>query len=165
MQISELHAVAVGLGEVKISANPTEVLVAYGLGSCVGVSAYDPVVHLGGMLHAILPERLNGAPPHASKYVDSGLETLLESLRQAGARPERLQVRLAGGAKMIDVFDVYKTMPIGERNVQVAQNLLTAWRIKIQAKEVGGNVGRTLRLYIASGRMTVRSLGQPEREF
>lgn len=171
MPVSELLAVAVGLGEYKISQNPAEVLVAYGLGSCVGVGVYDPHLHLGGLLHAILPERLNGAPslngapPHASKYVDSGLTTLLEQLRQAGARWERLQVRLVGGAKMIDVFDTYKTMPIGERNVLVAQNLLAARRIKIQAQEVGGNAGRTLRLYIASGRMTVRSMGQPEREF
>ena len=34
---------------------PDEVLVTYSLGSCIGLSLYDPVARVGGLLHAMLP--------------------------------------------------------------------------------------------------------------
>jgi chemotaxis protein CheD len=53
---------------------------------------------------------------------------------------------------------------IGERNVARAQMTLKALSFKIAAQEVGGNAGRTVRLYVVDGRMTVRVLGNQERE-
>lgn len=41
--------ISVGIGQIAVSSDAAEVLVAYGLGSCVGVSAYDPVAHVGGL--------------------------------------------------------------------------------------------------------------------
>jgi chemotaxis protein CheC len=42
---------------LMIETVPDEVLVAYGLGSCVAVCLYDPAARVGGMLHALLPHR------------------------------------------------------------------------------------------------------------
>jgi chemotaxis receptor (MCP) glutamine deamidase CheD len=36
--------------------------------------------------------------------------------------------------------------------------------LKLQKEEVGGQVGRTVRMYIADGRMTVRMMGSQERD-
>ena len=53
------NSLSVGLGELVISSDPEDVLVAYGLGSCVGIAMYNPVTKTGGLLHAVLPERFD----------------------------------------------------------------------------------------------------------
>ena len=46
----------VGLGEVKTSEDPAEVLTCLGLGSCVAVCLHDPVAKVAGMAHIVLPD-------------------------------------------------------------------------------------------------------------
>ena len=163
--LADASMVAVGLGEYKISRHPQEVLVAYGLGSCVGVGMYDPVAQLGGLLHAVLPQRLNGSSGVlAAKYVDSGLAQLLREMQAAGASNERLVIRMAGGANMLTVSDLQKASNIGERNIVAAIATLSAMRLSCRAQDVGGNMGRTFRVYVASGRMTVRVIGAKEKD-
>ncbi len=153
-----------GVGELKISGNPQDVLVAYGLGSCIGVGMFDPVTRLGGLLHALLPERNGSGDPAPAKYVDSGISQLLAELDRAGAERARLIVRLAGGANMLQgAPGLAQVFTIGERNVLEAQATLASLHFKIRAQEVGGTIGRTVRLYVADGRMTVRVMGQQER--
>lgn len=163
--LAEPTLVAVGLGEFKISRDPHEVLVAYGLGSCVGVGVYDPITRLAGLLHAVLPQHNTGAGLLSAKYVDSGLAQLLNELNAAGAGRERLIIRMAGGANMLTVSDLRKTFNIGERNILAANATLSALRLTCRSQEVGGNAGRTLRVYVADGRMTVRVIGAKEQEF
>ncbi len=159
----ENSSIAVGLGEVKISRLPTDILVAYGLGSCVGVGMYDPISHVAGLLHAVLPEHLNNSDQSA-KYVDTGIAELLAGLEKAGAVRGRLSVRMAGGAHMLNAPGFKQTLNIGERNIAAAWATLTACNFKVAAQDVGGNVGRTVRLYVATGRLTVRAMGSPERD-
>ena len=158
------NSLAVGLGEIKTSRNANDVLVAYGLGSCVGVGVYDPQVKVAGLLHAVLPERLNGTEPASPKYVDSGLMGLISQVEKEGADRRRLIVWLTGGANMLTAPGFKQTLNIGERNVVAALAGLATLNLKIRAQEVGGHVGRTVRLYVSNGRFTMRALGSQERD-
>lgn len=160
---AESSSLAVGLGEIKISRNPTDILVAYGLGSCVGVGLYDPTAHLAGLLHAVLPEHLNNTE-HSAKYVDTGIAELIAGMEKNGALRGRLTVRIAGGAHMLNAPGFKQALNIGERNVTAALATLAAYNFKIAGQDVGGSLGRTVRLYVATGRLTVRAMGSPERE-
>ena len=76
-----VNNIAVGLGEIKLSDDPNTVLVAFGLGSCVGIGIFDPVKRIGGMLHAVLPSSTtNNNQEVPSKYVDTGIPLLLTEL-------------------------------------------------------------------------------------
>jgi chemotaxis protein CheD len=163
--LAESVAVAVGLGEFIVSRDPQDVLVAYGLGSCVGVGMYDPVARVAGLLHAVLPQRNSGAGLLSAKYVDSGLAQMLQEMNAAGAGRERLIVRMAGGANMLTVSDLQKAFNIGERNITAATATFAALRLTCHAQAVGGNAGRTLRVYVVDGRMTVRVIGAKEQTF
>ncbi len=157
----------VGLGEQAISRNPQDVLVAYGLGSCVGVVMIDPVSRLSGLLHAVLPRATDGIQSGASlasKYVDSGIDNLIASLIWQGANKNRLVVRIIGGANMLTSPDLTRTFDIGTRNVEAAQSTLNCLNMSITAAEIGGHTGRTVRVYVADGRVTVRVIGEKERE-
>ena len=58
MIVSDATTIMVGLGEVKISEDPESVLACVGLGSCVAISAFDPVAKVGGMAHVVLPKTM-----------------------------------------------------------------------------------------------------------
>ena len=46
---------AVNFNEMKISSNPAETLVAFSIGSGIGMTGYDPIYMVGGMLNFMLP--------------------------------------------------------------------------------------------------------------
>ncbi len=153
----------VQIGEMAASDSPTDVLVAYGLGSCVAVCLYDPVAQIGGMLHAMLPTAPNGRPVgNPTKFVDQGVPLLLESLLELGARRIRLIAKLCGGAQMVG-SESSKTLNIGRLNVQAVEAALEAARLKIHAQSTGGRCGRTVKFYLADGAVTVRTLQQGEQ--
>jgi chemotaxis protein CheD len=158
------NTLAVGLGEIKISRDPGDLLVAYGLGSCLGIGVYDPVIRLAGMLHAILPVNPNGSTENAGKYVDSGVAMLLEQLIRLGGDRKRFILRMAGGANMLVAPGMTSVLNVGSRNVESAFATFSAMNLKLASHEVGGNTGRTVRFYVADGRMTIRTMGNQERE-
>jgi len=151
--------VVIDISDAKVSDNPTDVLVTYSLGSCIGVCLYDPATHLGGMLHYQLPTatmdpaRAQGKP---FMFADSGMKVLVDKLLSMGAMKKRLQVRLAGGATMAtgpQGFD------IGKRNYLAIRKILWSNGMIIDAEDIGGNVARNLYLDVADGTVTVRSNG------
>jgi len=158
------HVLSVGLGEAIVSRDPQVVLAAYGLGSCLGVAMYDPIARVAGLLHAVLPTSQNGHQGEGSafKYVDSGIHTLLAAMEEAGAQRSHIIVKLAGGANMLVATSLSHVFEIGTRNVQSAYQVLENLHLRVAAAEVGGNVGRTVRLYVSNGRLTVRKIGDVE---
>ena len=72
----------VGVGDMKVSSNPEDVLATYSLGSCIGLIIYDPVVSVGGLLHYMLPESsLDGNKAKKNPYMfgDTGIPLLFKS--------------------------------------------------------------------------------------
>jgi len=162
---AEQRAVAVGLGELRVTRDPQEVLVAYGLGSCVAIGFYDPFAKTASLLHAVLPCHLNGEDQFSTKYVDSGLAMMLRALNLKPAEHTRLKVWLVGGANMLaSAPGLARSLDIGKRNIAAAQDTLRQLGLKICAEAVGGHTGRTARLYVAEGRFTMRKIGDPERD-
>ena len=45
----------VGIADLKTSADPEDVVITYALGSCLGISAHDPVARVGGLVHVMTP--------------------------------------------------------------------------------------------------------------
>src|SRR5579859_2489009 len=85
----------------SMAARSPEKFVIYGLGSCVGISLYDPKAKVGGLAHPMLPSSLYYSNPTArSKYVDTALDDLLAEVRRLGAGKDRLEAKMAGGAAM-----------------------------------------------------------------
>ena len=156
---------SVSIGEIVISRVANDVLVAYGLGSCVSVSVFDPQKHVGGMLHALLPTSSGkgDAASHPEKFVDLGVPSLLEQVEKLGAVRNQLIIRVCGGAHMLTAPGIKNTLNIGDRNVEAVHAVLGDLGLKITAEETGGSAGRTAKLYMATGEVTIRTMGQKER--
>jgi chemotaxis protein CheD len=151
--------ITVDISDAKVSKDPSDVIVTYSLGSCIGVCLYDPATHIGGMLHYQLPSSKMDADRARSKpfmFADSGTQLLLNKLISMGAQKKRMDVRLAGGATMATGP---KGFDIGKRNYLAIRKILWSNGMFIDAEDVGGNFARNLYLDTADGTVTVRSQG------
>jgi len=156
---------SVAIGEFIVSEQVDDVLVSYGLGSCVAVCLYDSVTGVGGMLHALLPAAPNpeAAHTHPAKFVEHGVPLLIQAMAQRGARRSRLRTALCGGGQVLAVSGVNGKLHIGERNVDAAKTALQTAGLAIQAQDTGGQVGRTVKFHIANGHTTVKTFGKGEQ--
>ena len=146
-----------------VSNDPTDVIVTYSLGSCVGLVLYDPNRRIGGMVHFMLP--LSKIDPEKAKtkpcmFTDTGVPALMKALLDLGAQKKDLVAKVAGAAKLLDEKGTFK---IGERNYIVLRKVLWKNNILIAAEDTGGTIARTLYLHMDSGRTVIRSRGE-ERE-
>ena len=158
-------AVVLSLGEWAVSDDPSDLLVCLGLGSCVALCLYDPLRSIGGMAHMVLPDSTaTGAKSSGAKFVDVAIPLLLGEMEARGAGRARLQAHLVGGALMFQGAAFKATAHIGERNAEAARGLLRSAGVLVRGEEVGGVHGRTVRLEVATGRLTASSAGQVGHE-
>jgi chemotaxis protein CheD len=146
---------SVRMGEMTISAASHDELVAIGLGSCIGLALVDRGSGVAGLAHVVLPESQGAAGP-AAKFADLAVPELLEALQKAGARKERLEAVLVGGAKM---FALGAGLDIGARNEAAVREALAEHQLRIAAAETGGSSGRTMRVAVGAGTVSVRVAG------
>jgi chemotaxis protein CheD len=163
--------VVIGIADVKVSADPADTLVTYGLGSCLGVVIYDPVAKVGGMLHAMLPSGAADpakAAANPARFIDAGLPVLFKSAYALGAQKPRIHLTVAGGAAMGANGPEEDFFQIGRRNYVELKKVLWKNGVVIRDEDVGGNVSRTLLLHIETGEVTVKAGGKEftlSREF
>lgn len=150
--------IVVGLEEICISRDPSVVLSCLGLGSCVGVSAYDPVSRVAGMAHIVLPDDggrdREGAP---GKYANTGIPGLIQEMQAAGGLKSRIAIKIAGGARIFANVKEGSLMDIGFRNLAAVRQALDENGLRLQGENTGGSHGRSLLLYVATGLTRVTS--------
>ncbi len=135
-------------GEYKVVSDPDVVLSTI-LGSCVAACLRDPVAGVGGMNHFLLPGSGNASlgGGDATRYGVHLMELLINGLLKKGARRDRLEAKVFGGAKTIATFS-----NVGEQNVAFAMQFLKDEGIPVVSSSTGGEHGRKLEYWPVSGR-------------
>lgn len=148
--------ITVGIADAQLSADPRALLITYALGSCIGVTVYDPVVRVGGMLHFMLPQGTQSpekAKTTPAMFADLGVPLLFMKAYELGAKKERLIVCAAGGAEILDDEGHFK---IGTRNRTMLRKLFWKNNVLISAEDTGGTHSRTLSLRLSDGLVSVK---------
>jgi len=143
-------------GEFRVSDDPSVVLCTI-LGSCVAACIRDPETGVGGMNHFLLPGNVTQSTNEATRYGVHLMELLINGLLKAGARRDRLEAKIIGGARTIAGFS-----NIGEQNAQFAQEFLKDEGIHVVGCNVGGDYGRKLEYWPVSGRARQIPLNRAE---
>jgi chemotaxis protein CheD len=152
--------IVVNVSDAKLSNSLEDVIATYSLGSCIGVSLYDPVVKLGGMLHFQLPSsslHADRARQVPTMFADTGMSHLLAHMEAHGAMRKRMKVKLAGGAQILDDAAMFN---IGKRNHAAIRKILWMQGMFIDGEDIGGTAPRHLYLKVADGEVCVKTQGQ-----
>ncbi len=150
----------IGISDMHITTDPNETLVTYALGSCVGVTIYDPIALVGGMIHCMLPlSKIDKAKAQVNPYMftDTGITLFLRELFKQGATKKNMILKVAGASSLLDAKGIFK---IGERNHTVLRKILWKNNILIKAENVGGTLSRTLFLHMKDGKTEIKSSGK-----
>ncbi len=138
-------------------------IITYALGSCIGITLYDPFLKLGGLLHVMLPMRTDPNDQKVYKYADTGLREMIRKLSAFGMVKSRTIVKIAGGAKMFEIRGNSDFGNIGQRNAAMVKKVLMEERLRISAEDTGGSSARTMSINVATGDVIIRSAGKPEK--
>ncbi|WP_172194464.1 chemotaxis protein CheD [Saccharibacillus qingshengii] len=159
------NLVKVGMADLNVVGN-SGILRTTGLGSCVGLTLYDPQTKVAGMAHVMLPSsdiaRENQI--NIAKYADTALPVLVDKLVNMGASKRRLIAKMAGGAQMFAFAGSGDTMRIGPRNVESCKEMLKKLGIPLHAEDTGANYGRTIEISSENGILTIRSVQKGVKE-
>ncbi len=131
------------------------------LGSCVAVCLYDPILKIGGMNHYMLPLwNANGLA--SPKYGNIAIEKLVKRMLEFGSSINTLQAKVFGGGEVVKTENTY--FKIGERNIDVAKNMLAEYSISIVSISVGGQQGRKLRFDTKTGVVLMKYIQNQEMQ-
>jgi chemotaxis protein CheD len=143
-------------GEFFVTDNP-EVMVTTILGSCVGACIRDPLAGVGGINHFLLPGNLSrGKSAEAERMGVHLMELLVNGLLKSGARRERLEAKLFGGARTVKAHT-----DIGKNNAEFAERFLRDEGIAHVGGSTGGLHGRRIQYWPVSGRARQIMLSGP----
>ena len=135
-------------------------LITYALGSCIGITLYDPVIKLGGLLHIMLPKAGDQGAATPFKFADTGIREMIRKMAAYGGMSRRYVCKIAGGAQMFQMTGPIGN--IGERNIASVRSELAAQQIRIQGEDVGKNYARTMLMDVGTGTVRVRTMGRNE---
>ena len=125
------------------------------LGSCIAACIRDPVIHLGGMNHFLLPEARpgNGAPPRGPvrRRRDGAADQRDPPARR---RRRRLEVKVFGGANVIEMSSSY---PIGKHNVEFVEPS-SGPKDRGGGQAPGRHLARRIHYFPSTGRVKMRLL-------
>ena len=131
-----------------IYVSKTPCIVSTVLGSCVSVCLYDQVLKYGAINHYILPQ-WNGLDLMTMKYGNMAIIRILEELLKIGSKHENLTARVFGGSEVLT--GISSSFHIGERNIEIALEILNELGIPVILLEVGGDKGRKVIFNTSTG--------------
>lgn len=154
--------VIVGIADMAVTNDANITLATYSLGSCIGVTIYDPERKVGGLLHVMLPESkidMDKAAKSPAMFMDTGIPALFRAAYQLSADKYSVRICVIGGAQVMDSSGFFS---IGKRNYEMLKKILGEHNLKIHAEQVGGMVSRSVYLDLATGAVRLKVSGQSE---
>lgn len=147
----------IGMGDGGVTCDRDATLITYALGSCVALMLHDPVVHVAGMVHYMLPESPEseqGSSARPYKFADTAIPCLLQAALAQGADKRRLIVFAAGGAQVMNDNSMFN---VGKRNCLALRKALWKFGLVAHAEDIGGTVVRTVRMEVGTGRVWLQT--------
>ena len=114
--------IKVSMADLKVAKAPDS-LTTLGLGSCIGLTLYDPASKIGGLVHYMLPDSTKlRNNTNIAKFGDTGIRELYNQMIKNGANPRRMVAKIAGGAKMFEMSGNSTIGNVGDRNTDMARH-------------------------------------------
>ncbi len=123
------------------------------LGSCVAVTLWHPRLHVGGMCHVVVPQRLKGNFDH--RYPCCATDQFVKEIAKYNTRAADYEVGLYGGGNMFPGIKIDKKKQVGQNNILRMEGLMNESGFNLSEFHVGGNTYRKVSLCLNSGEVIV----------
>ena len=131
------------------------------LGSCVCACIRDPIAGIGGMNHYMLPGTMRDFDPatsdtessFANRYGQHAMDNLLQQLTLQGCNPSNFEVKLFGGAHVMDIAS-----EVGAENIAFAVQYFESKNIRIVSSDFGDDFPRKVNYSPTTGKVKMMKL-------
>mgnify|MGYP000099501504 CR=1 FL=1 len=131
------------------------------LGSCVAVTMYAPELNLGAMNHGVMPRSascVRRGSGNTAYFVDSSTELIYGEMLRAGADPDRMEVKVFGGAGVLCTGRGGEGFRVGPKNIVAVLESLSRLGLEAIKSDLGGERGRKLFFDTSTGEVWVKKL-------
>ena len=155
--------IKVGMADLQVTISP-HVLITLGLGSCLGIILYDPVLRIGGLAHVMLPDiEIAKIQHNKAKFVNSAIREMIEQMIKLGAHRKNFKAKLIGGAHMftgirLTYSNANSAFNVGERNILSAKEELAKQNIELIGEDVGKDYGRSVEFDLETGKVKIKTI-------
>ena len=148
-------------GETCLVSQPTVIRTV--LGSCVGAAFFARRLGAAGLCHPMLPVfPVRGSSGmheiERRRYVDFAIRDLARQFDSLGALRSEVEVKLFGGADVLDIVNPTSRATVGELNRETALRVLCEENLRLVASRLGGTCGLHIQFHTGSGEVRVRQL-------
>lgn len=135
------------------------------LGSCVGITFWVERLHIGALCHPMLPSVLARRSPQGSgegdrRFVDFAIRDLAARLDALGVSRAETEVKVFGGADVLDLDQGHAPPTIGKMNRDAAVRILRAEGYSVAASSLGGRSGMQIQFNTNTGEVLLRRFGR-----
>ena len=152
---SDQHVYQVKIGEYEVT-DSGERLVAYGLGSCLGVALFDKKESIAGLIHIKRPTAPTGTTSPKATFADTGIKMLFDEMQSKGATARHTKATLVGGIDTGGAASAVN-MSIGKKNIKQARETLDALGITVSNAAVDGDEGMSIHFDGGTGEATIET--------
>ena len=132
------------------------------LGSCVGVTFWNRKLGIAALCHPMLPR----CPAEGSRmtvaalrrYVDSAIREVAQRLDALGAHRPETEVKIFGGADVLQVEHTHTRPTVGRLNAERALQILAEEGYAVIAQRLGGRQGIHIDFLTTNGEVRLRRL-------
>lgn len=133
------------------------------LGSCVGITFWEPRRGVGALCHPMLPTCPGGDGKRGAaarrRYVDYAIRELAKRLDDLGVHRHATEVKVFGGADVLAVERTAGGRPtVGRMNADRALEVLAEEGYAVIAQRLGGRRGLHIDFLTTSGEVRLRKL-------
>jgi chemotaxis protein CheD len=132
------------------------------LGSCVGVTFWNERLEIAGLCHPMLPrcpaEGKRLSVTALRRYVDSAIRELAQKMDALGAGRRETEVKVFGGADVLQVEHSEKRPTVGRMNADRALQILAEEGYSVIAQRLGGQRGVHIDFLTTNGEVRLRNL-------
>ena len=128
------------------------------LGSCVALTLWHPLHHIGGMCHFVLPQgpKMRPVGELDGRYGEDAMQMFLREIRASGTRPGEYRMKIFGGGSMSLARESSGDHSIPLQNVAKSRELAGRFGFTVESHDMGGTQHRFVMLDLWSGDVWVR---------
>ncbi|MDH4129856.1 MAG: chemotaxis protein CheD [Spirochaetota bacterium] len=144
----------VSIADFKISDSFEDIIITHGLGSCIGLSIYDPILKIGGIFHFMLPYAIKANNKNPLMFADMGIPIFLNQMKKYKCNLKTSIIKASGAASLNNdgkLFDIAK------QNIDALKNILNDYNLIINNSDLGGNYYRTMKLSLFDGKVVCKN--------
>jgi two-component system chemotaxis response regulator CheB len=138
-------------GQMFVGENSEEIFTT--LGTCVAFCVYDKKNKIGGIIHYLLPKKIEDGASNPLNYAEKAIPTLLKEIKNRGCRKEDLHVTIIGG-NSIGETDISKE--IATANVQIALEWVKKLGLSYYHRPSQASEGQQILFKLADGELLIK---------